>query len=260
MSSKPQHCVEVVPRIADIPAAAWDACANPDPAIFNPFIAHGFLEGAGGCGHGRRPFRLDAAPPRAQGRGRRRSSPARPAISSPTARASTCSTAPGPTPTSGPAGATIPSCRSPCRSRRCRGGGCWCGRVPTREANEALLAAAPPSSSSATTSRALHITFPSEGEWERLGARGFLQAHRPAVPLAQCRLRHLRRLPGLARLAQAQGGAQGARRGAGDGPRPSNGCAAATSPRRTGTRSSPSTWIRARASGDGPISTARRSR
>src|SRR5215475_7412880 len=44
MSSKPQHCVEVVPRIADIPAAVWDACANPDPAVRNPFIAHAFLK------------------------------------------------------------------------------------------------------------------------------------------------------------------------------------------------------------------------
>lgn len=36
--------VEVVARIADIPAEAWDACANPDAAPFNPFIAHGFLK------------------------------------------------------------------------------------------------------------------------------------------------------------------------------------------------------------------------
>ena len=35
--------VEVVSWIADVPADAWDACANPDPATFNPFIAHGFL-------------------------------------------------------------------------------------------------------------------------------------------------------------------------------------------------------------------------
>ncbi len=34
---------EVVPRMADIAAEAWDACANPDPATFNPFLAHGFL-------------------------------------------------------------------------------------------------------------------------------------------------------------------------------------------------------------------------
>ena len=36
--------IEVVPRIADIPAEAWDACANPDPATYNPFIAHAFLK------------------------------------------------------------------------------------------------------------------------------------------------------------------------------------------------------------------------
>ena len=35
--------VELVQRIADVAAAAWDACANPDPATFNPFVAHAFL-------------------------------------------------------------------------------------------------------------------------------------------------------------------------------------------------------------------------
>jgi len=35
--------VEIVPRIADVTAADWDACANPDPATFNPFLAHAFL-------------------------------------------------------------------------------------------------------------------------------------------------------------------------------------------------------------------------
>lgn len=45
--------VEVVPRIADIPADAWNGCANPEPARFNPFVAHGFLkalEDAGSVG------------------------------------------------------------------------------------------------------------------------------------------------------------------------------------------------------------------
>jgi predicted N-acyltransferase len=44
MSSQAEPRVEVVPRIADIPAEAWDACANPDAARFNPFVAHGFLK------------------------------------------------------------------------------------------------------------------------------------------------------------------------------------------------------------------------
>jgi predicted N-acyltransferase len=44
-----------VPRIADIPASMWDACANPDAATFNPFLAHGFLaalEASGSVGKG----------------------------------------------------------------------------------------------------------------------------------------------------------------------------------------------------------------
>jgi uncharacterized protein len=36
--------VTVHPRIADIDAAAWDACAAPDPATLNPFVTHAFLK------------------------------------------------------------------------------------------------------------------------------------------------------------------------------------------------------------------------
>src|SRR6185437_10348891 len=41
--------INVVPSIADIPAAAWEACANPPSAgeasapPYNPFISHAFL-------------------------------------------------------------------------------------------------------------------------------------------------------------------------------------------------------------------------
>jgi predicted N-acyltransferase len=34
----------VVSRIAEIEAEDWDACANPDPATHNPFLAHAFLK------------------------------------------------------------------------------------------------------------------------------------------------------------------------------------------------------------------------
>ena len=53
MHKPAERRVEIVPRIADIAAEAWDACANPDPALFNPFVAHGFLkalEDAGSVG------------------------------------------------------------------------------------------------------------------------------------------------------------------------------------------------------------------
>jgi uncharacterized protein len=35
--------IHVVARIADLDANQWDACANPDPATYNPFVAHAFL-------------------------------------------------------------------------------------------------------------------------------------------------------------------------------------------------------------------------
>jgi uncharacterized protein len=35
---------KIFPRIAEIDAAAWDACANPDPACHNPFVSHAFLK------------------------------------------------------------------------------------------------------------------------------------------------------------------------------------------------------------------------
>lgn len=35
--------VKVLPALREVPAAAWDAIANPDPASFNPFLAHAFL-------------------------------------------------------------------------------------------------------------------------------------------------------------------------------------------------------------------------
>ncbi len=42
-NQEPEAVARVVPRIGDIKANAWDACANPDPATFDPFISHAFL-------------------------------------------------------------------------------------------------------------------------------------------------------------------------------------------------------------------------
>lgn len=36
--------VAVHSRIADIPATAWDGCANPEPATYQPFVSHAFLQ------------------------------------------------------------------------------------------------------------------------------------------------------------------------------------------------------------------------
>jgi predicted N-acyltransferase len=36
--------IRIVPSIADIPAEAWDACANPEQSTHNPFLSHAFLK------------------------------------------------------------------------------------------------------------------------------------------------------------------------------------------------------------------------
>ncbi len=50
---------KVVPRICEIEATQWDACANPRAASFNPFVAHGFLAALeeAGCAGGRTGWR-----------------------------------------------------------------------------------------------------------------------------------------------------------------------------------------------------------
>ncbi len=53
--TQPGATVSVVGRIREIDATTWDALANPDPAAFNPFLAHGFLkalEDSGAVGEG----------------------------------------------------------------------------------------------------------------------------------------------------------------------------------------------------------------
>ena len=35
---------KVIPRIAGLDGAAWDGCANPDPARYDPFVSHAFLQ------------------------------------------------------------------------------------------------------------------------------------------------------------------------------------------------------------------------
>lgn len=48
---EPGVVAKVASRIAEIAAADWDACANPDPAAHNPFLSHAFLNvlEASGC-------------------------------------------------------------------------------------------------------------------------------------------------------------------------------------------------------------------
>jgi predicted N-acyltransferase len=166
--------VEVVPRIADIPARDWDACANPDPAFHNPFIAHGFLkalEDAGTVGgntgwtprhlvlrdpdngvaacapcylksHSRGEYVFDHAWSDAYARAGGQYYPK--------------------------LQIAVPFTPVPGRRLLVRPG-------PAAEANEALLAGAAAELANRNSLSGVHATFLSEGEYERLGARGFLQ-------------------------------------------------------------------------------------
>jgi len=44
MGDSEQIKVEVSRGMSDVPAADWDACANPDPATHDPFLSHAFLK------------------------------------------------------------------------------------------------------------------------------------------------------------------------------------------------------------------------
>jgi hypothetical protein len=174
MSRACEAKVEVVAKIADIPAKAWDACANPDPATFNPFIAHGFLkalEDAGSVG-GRtgwtpRHLVLKAAPDEISG----------------------CAPAYLKTHSQGEyvfdhnwaeafmrAGGdyypklqvAVPFTPVPGRRLLVRPGA-------AAASHEGLLAAAAKQVVERNGISGVHITFLAEDQWQRLGAQGFLQ-------------------------------------------------------------------------------------
>lgn len=44
MSSAGKALVRVATELGDVDACSWDACANPDPAKYNPFVSHTFLK------------------------------------------------------------------------------------------------------------------------------------------------------------------------------------------------------------------------
>ncbi len=44
MGDREQVTAEVVSTISEVSAADWDACANPDPATYHPFLSHAFLK------------------------------------------------------------------------------------------------------------------------------------------------------------------------------------------------------------------------
>ncbi len=174
MTSKASRRVETVARIADIPADAWDACADPDPAVSNPFVRHGFLkalEDAGTVG------------------GRSGWTPRHLVLKDASGEIAACAPCYLKSHSQGEyvfdhswadayarAGGryypklqiAVPFTPVPGRRLLVRPG-------PDAEANEALLARAAVEVVERGGLSGLHITFASEGEWNRLAAQGFLQ-------------------------------------------------------------------------------------
>ena len=174
MNSAGDCKVEIVPRIADIPAQTWDACANPDASTYNPFVAHDFLkalEDAGSVG------------------GRTGWTPRHLALKDPSGNILACAPCYVKTHSQGEyvfdhawadafarAGGdyypklqiAVPFTPVPGRRLLVRPG-------PDSEGYEALLAAAVAQVAERNGLSGVHVTFLSEGEWDRLGRRGFLQ-------------------------------------------------------------------------------------
>ena len=145
---------------------------------------------------GDRRHRLAAAAPRRRGRGAARASASRPAISSRTRAANTCSTTAGPRPMSAPAAAIIRSCRSsvpftPATGRR------LLTRPGTRTDEARTGAGARPGGTDAAAAAPPRCTSPScpSRNGVASAAARIPAAHRPAIPLGECRLRDLRRFP-----------------------------------------------------------------
>ena len=173
--NKPQECVtEVVGRIADVAPAAWDACANPEQVPFNPFLSHAFLrclEDAGSVG------------------GRSGWTPRHLVLKDEHGEIAGCAPCYIKTHSKGEyvfdhawadaylrAGGdyypklqiAVPFTPVPGRRLLTKPG-------PAREANEAMLAAAAAELVKRGGLSGVHITFLTQEEWARLGARGYLQ-------------------------------------------------------------------------------------
>jgi predicted N-acyltransferase len=173
--SKPHECVtEVVGRIADVAPAAWDACANPEQVPFNPFLSHAFLrclEDAGSVG------------------GRSGWTPRHLVLKDEHGEIAGCAPCYIKTHSKGEyvfdhawadaylrAGGdyypklqiAVPFTPVPGRRLLTKPG-------PAREANEAMLAAAAAEVVKRGGLSGVHITFLTQEEWARLGARGYLQ-------------------------------------------------------------------------------------
>jgi len=174
MGTRETAVVRVAASMSEIDAAQWDACANPDPATFNPFVSHAFLnaledastlgrragwlphhlvlEGAGGeiagampCylkSHSRGEYVFDYGWAEAYERA---------------------------------GGSYYPKLQCAVPFTPVPGPRLLARPGPKHDEHERTLAAAAITLAQRLDVSSLHITFPTEGEWQRLADMGFLQ-------------------------------------------------------------------------------------
>ncbi len=171
--------VKVARTLKTVPAEAWDACAFSGPARPEADSSQSFrlsrlsraLEESGCVG--RQSGWNPAARPR-RGRGAVRSLLLRPAISSRTRKANTCSTIPGPTPICAPADATIQNFKSRCRSRRLPALASSFGEDATADDARRHLVAGLRALRAEAGASSIHATFLPEADADVLAHHNFL--------------------------------------------------------------------------------------
>src|SRR5499427_8281411 len=167
--------VEIVPRIADIAPEAWDACANPQGTSFNPLLAHAFLKaledaGAVGGRSGWLPQHLTLTLS-----GEQTVAACAPCYLKSHSQGEYVFDRGWAEAYERAGGSYYPKLQIAVPFTPVPGRRLLVGLHPDAEAREALLAEAAVKLVEGNNLSGLHITFASEGEWERLGRRGFLK-------------------------------------------------------------------------------------
>ncbi|HEX2839896.1 GNAT family N-acetyltransferase [Hyphomicrobium sp.] len=166
--------IKVVPRIEGIGADAWDACANPDAATYDPFVSYAFLQaleeaGTVGPGTGWHPQHLVLEQPGGEVAG------VMPLYAKTHSQGEYVFDHAWAEALHRVGGeyypklqAAVPFTPVPGRRFLTRPG-------PNAEEAEKLLARAAVAVAGRVGASSVHVTFLTESEWKRLGAEGFLQ-------------------------------------------------------------------------------------
>ncbi len=166
--------IKVAPRIDAIGADAWDACANPDAATYNPFVSYAFLHaleeaGAVGPGTGWHPQHLVLEQPGGAAAG------VMPLYAKTHSQGEYVFDHAWADALHRVGGAYYPKLQGAVPFTPVPGRRFLARPGPNAEEAEKLLAQAAIAVADRVGASSVHVTFLTEGEWKRLGAEGYLQ-------------------------------------------------------------------------------------